>query len=68
MTHKYPKAPTRDIPGSRAAYLGSASIVRKISDTVLAWPVPVAIAARDSYPAGEFAAPRLNPQNIFERA
>ena len=39
------------------AWLGSDSIVRKISDTALAWPVPVATAAAGNYPAGELTAP-----------
>lgn len=39
------------------AYLGSDSIVKKIGDTQLSWPVPLAVAARDSYPAGELSAP-----------
>ncbi len=59
---------TRDLPGSRAAYLGSASIVRKISDTTLAWPVPVEVAARDSYPAGELTKSPVHPVNAFQRA
>ncbi len=59
---------TRDIPGSRAAYLGSASIVRKISDTALTWPVPVETAARDSYPAGELSQPRVSATVAFQRA
>ncbi|MEO6244581.1 MAG: methyltransferase domain-containing protein [Opitutaceae bacterium] len=59
---------TRDIPGSAKAYLGSASIARKISDTALAWPVPVGTAARDSYPAGELAQPRVSATVAFQRA
>lgn len=47
---------TRYLPDS-PAYLGSASIVRKISDTTLSWPVPLEIAARGNYPPGELAAP-----------
>lgn len=35
------------------AYLGSASIVRKISESALSWPVPLETAARDGYPPGE---------------
>ncbi|MDP3073390.1 MAG: methyltransferase domain-containing protein [Opitutaceae bacterium] len=59
---------TRDLPNFRNAYLGSASIVRKISDTALTWPVPVEVAARDSYPAGELKAPPIHPVNAFQRA
>jgi SAM-dependent methyltransferase len=59
---------TRDIPGSRAAYLGSASTVRKTADTTLTWPVPVETAARDSYPAGELAKPRVSATVAFQRA
>jgi hypothetical protein len=59
---------TRDLPGSREAYLGSASIVRKISDTTLTWPVPVAVAARDSYPAGELSKAPVSATDAFQRA
>ena len=47
---------TREMPDS-PAWLGSASIVRKISDTTLTWPVPIATAAAAMYPTGELAAP-----------
>lgn len=47
---------TRTTPDS-PAYLGSASIVRKISDTTLTWPVPLATATASMYPAGELARP-----------
>ena len=51
---------TRDMPLS-PAYLGSASLVRKVSDTTLAWPVPVATATSTMYPAGELTtAPTAN--------
>ena len=51
---------TRDMPLS-PAYLGSASLVRKISDTTLTWPVPVSIATATMYPAGELTiAPTTN--------
>lgn len=59
---------TRDLPNFRNAFLGSASIVRKIADTTLTWPVPVEVAARDSYPAGELAKPPVHPVNAFQRA
>lgn len=55
----YPCRPTRitrDLP-MQAAYLGSASIARKISSTALSWPVPTQVAARDMYPKGESIAP-----------
>jgi hypothetical protein len=48
---------TRVLLGSCEAYLGSASIVKKISDTRLTWPVPTAIAAAAMYPEGELAVP-----------
>ena len=35
------------------AYLGTAVIARKTTDTALEWPVPCSVAARDAYPAGE---------------
>ncbi|MBI4626994.1 MAG: hypothetical protein HY736_27700 [Verrucomicrobia bacterium] len=41
---------TRGLAASRDAHLGSASLVRKISDTALTWPVPVELAARDRHP------------------
>jgi SAM-dependent methyltransferase len=52
----------RPNPSTRAlqdlpAFLGSASIVRKVSETGLEWPVPLGTAARDSYPPGELARP-----------
>lgn len=43
---------TSDLPG-QPAYLGSAAIVRKTSDTNLTWPVPTEIAATGLYPKGE---------------
>jgi hypothetical protein len=49
-------AVTRRLP-YEPAYLGSDSIVRKTGETELVWPVPLTVAARDSYPAGEMAAP-----------
>lgn len=48
---------TRGLPDS-PAWLGSASIVRKISDTTLSWPVPLAAIAREMYPGGETPPPR----------
>ncbi|MDO8540816.1 MAG: methyltransferase domain-containing protein [Opitutaceae bacterium] len=39
------------------AYLGSAAIVRKISETQLTWPVTVAVAAGGNYPKGELSTP-----------
>lgn len=51
---------TREMPLS-PAYLGSASLVRKISNTTLTWPVPVSIATATMYPAGELTiAPTTN--------
>lgn len=51
---------TRDMPFS-PAYLGSASLVRKISETALTWPVPVSTATATMYPPGELAiAPTTN--------
>jgi hypothetical protein len=47
---------TRSLPDS-PAWLGSASIVRKIGETSLAWPVPLSAATAAMYPAGELAAP-----------
>ncbi len=43
---------TKSLPES-VAYLGSASIAKKISETVLTWDVPVEIAAGAMYPTGE---------------
>ena len=43
-THALPNAP---------AFLGSASIVRKISETELEWPVPLESVVRRAYPPGE---------------
>jgi hypothetical protein len=48
---------TRVLQGSRAAWLGSASLVQKIAETSLTWPVPLEVAAHGKYPAGELAAP-----------
>lgn len=51
---------TRDMPQS-PAWLGSASLVRKISGTTLAWPVAVNAITPTSYPAGELSeAPTRN--------
>jgi SAM-dependent methyltransferase len=47
---------TRDMPAS-PAYLGSAALVRKIAETTLQWPVPVATATSTSYPAGQLDQP-----------
>jgi hypothetical protein len=52
---------TRGLPESRA-YLGSAAVARKLCETELHWPVPLADAAADTYPAGELdVAPTRNP-------
>ncbi len=48
---------TRVLLGSREAYLGSASLVRKIGPTDLTWPVPTATATAAMYPAGELSRP-----------
>lgn len=48
---------TRGLPDS-PAWLGSAAIVRKISDTTLSWPVPLETIAQDMYPKGETPPPR----------
>ncbi len=45
---------TRDLHLS-PAWLGSASIVRKIDETSLTWPVPMAAVTATVYPAGEMA-------------
>lgn len=45
---------TRDMPNS-PAWLGSASIVRKIGETSLTWPVPVSAITPTSYPKGELS-------------
>lgn len=37
------------------AYLGSASIVRKIAETTLSWPVPRDVATAGMYPPGELS-------------
>lgn len=47
---------TRGLPDC-PAYLGSACIARKISETTLSWPVSLEIAARGNYPGGELATP-----------
>ncbi|MSU22412.1 MAG: methyltransferase domain-containing protein [Opitutus sp.] len=47
---------TRLMP-DHPAFLGSSSIVRKISETTLTWPVPLEVVARDMYPKGEMAEP-----------
>ena len=47
---------TRDMPSS-PAYLGSASIVRKVAETSLTWPVTTRAVTATSYPAGELAQP-----------
>jgi hypothetical protein len=55
----YPCRPTnitRDL-SNQSAYLGSACIARKVSNTVLSWPVPTHVAARDMYPKGELSTP-----------
>ena len=44
------------------AWLGSASIVRKIGETSLDWPVPVSAITPTNYPTGELnAAPTMDP-------
>jgi hypothetical protein len=45
-----------DLP-RRPAFLGAASIVRKIAGTELTWPVTIETAAREMYPAGELSEP-----------
>ncbi len=47
---------TYSLPDS-PAYLGSASIVRKIAETSLAWPVELNVASRENYPPGELDRP-----------
>lgn len=47
---------TRDMPAS-PAYLGSASIVRKVAETTLEWPVPLAVATSSMYPDGNLVVP-----------
>lgn len=47
---------TRDLPHN-PAFLGSASLVRKVSDTALTWPVPISVATGTMYPSGELLAP-----------
>jgi hypothetical protein len=49
-------AATRSLPDF-AAYLGSASIVQKVSETHLTWPVPLEVASEESYPVGELQYP-----------
>jgi Methyltransferase domain len=51
-----PNPATRTLQNS-PAFLGSASIVRKISETALTWPVSLQTASRDSYPVGELSEP-----------
>ena len=64
----YTNPVTRGLADSRDAHLGSASIVRKISDTVLVWPVAVGSVTRDMYPAGEMTSPPISPTVAFQRA
>lgn len=45
---------TRSLPDS-PAWLGSACIARKISDTTLSWPVATSVVTSTMYPAGELA-------------
>jgi SAM-dependent methyltransferase len=47
---------TRDLPVF-PAYLGSASIVQKVNETTLEWPVLLNKAAQESYPKGELSRP-----------
>lgn len=55
--HPYRSNPaTRSLPDC-PAYLGSASIVRKVAGTALAWPVTLKTAAIDCYPRGELSQP-----------
>ena len=58
---------THGLAASRDAHLGSASIARKVSATTLSWPVPVATAARDMYPAGELSSSPLSATVPFQR-
>ncbi len=51
---------TRSLPDN-PAYLGSASIVRKVANTTLEWPVPLSVATSSMYPEGNLAvAPTSN--------
>jgi Methyltransferase domain len=52
-----PNSSTRTLQ-NLPAFLGSASIVRKTSETTLSWPVPLEAAARDGYPPGELSRTR----------
>lgn len=52
---------TRDMPAS-PAYLGSASIVRKVAETRLDWPVTTRSVTETFYPAGELARPPTTEQ------
>jgi hypothetical protein len=47
-----PNPATRALP-DHPAFLGSASIVRKVSETALTWPVTLKTAACGTYPKGE---------------
>ncbi len=47
---------TRDMHHS-PAWLGSACIARKVSDTTLSWPVPIEAAAQAMYPSAVMTAP-----------
>jgi hypothetical protein len=52
---------TRDTP-SCPAFLGSASLVKKIGETRLSWPVRVTSVTASMYPSGELAtAPTSDP-------
>lgn len=53
---------TRAMPGS-PAYLGSAALVRKISETALTWPVETAAVTGQMYPSGELVA-RPTPDRV----
>jgi hypothetical protein len=47
---------TRDMPAS-PAYLGSACLAKKVSETTLSWPVPLSTAVASMYPAGNLEKP-----------
>jgi len=51
-----PNSITRGLSG-QSAYLGSASIARKVADTTLSWPVSTEVAACGMYPKGELDSP-----------
>jgi len=48
---------TRDLPETRKAYLGSSSIVEKVAESKLEWPVPTQVATQGEYSRGNLQAP-----------